>query len=106
VVRKRLLPEQIPILWKVKCSRERDEMDSHLEYFRSMNSLFCKKILKGGMGLCLLSLLSYLRADRILEWRFHWIDHSWMDGIIVEILGFVVSGIVWRRWMSLSGVGN
>ena len=33
VVRKRLVLDQIPILWKVKCSGEREEMDSHLENF-------------------------------------------------------------------------
>ena len=29
-----------------------------------------------------------------------------MDMLIVEILGFVVRGIVWRRWISIPGVGN
>jgi len=29
-----------------------------------------------------------------------------MDRLIVEIFGFVVRGIVWRRWISIPGVGN
>ena len=29
-----------------------------------------------------------------------------MDRFPVEILGFVVRGIVWRRWISIPGVGN
>ena len=33
VVRKRLVLDQIPILWKVKCLGEREEIDSHLENF-------------------------------------------------------------------------
>ena len=42
VVRKRYVLGQIPILWKVKCSGEREEMDSHLEIFWSfyLSSLF------------------------------------------------------------------
>ena len=35
VVRQRLVLDQIPILWKVKYSGEREEMDSHLENFWS-----------------------------------------------------------------------
>ena len=29
-----------------------------------------------------------------------------MDRLIVEIFGFVVRGIVWRRWISIPRVGN
>ena len=29
-----------------------------------------------------------------------------MDRFNVEILGFVVRGIVWRRWISIPGIGN
>ena len=42
LVRKRLVLDQIPILWKVKCLGEREEMDSHLVNFG---------LLSGGMGL-------------------------------------------------------
>ena len=42
VVRKRLVLDQIPILWKVKCTGEREEMDSRLEHLWSfyLSSLF------------------------------------------------------------------
>ena len=35
VVRKRLVLDQIPILWKVKFLAEREEMDLHIENFLS-----------------------------------------------------------------------
>ena len=52
MVRKRLVLDQIPILWKVKCSGEREEMDSHIENFWSFYlSPLISILLSGGMGL-------------------------------------------------------
>ena len=52
MVRKRLVLDQIPILWKVKCSGERAEMDSHLEiFFVFLFEPLISTLLSGGMGL-------------------------------------------------------
>ena len=105
VVRQRLVLDQIPILWKVKCSGEREEMDSHLENFWSfLFDLLILTLLSGGMGLvslCFFSLLLlqfFLRRWPILHRVFgreHCLDRPFeMDRLTVEILGFVVKGIV------------
>jgi len=47
-----------------------------------------------------------LHEDRVFG-RKHCLDRPFeMDRLTVEILGFVVRGIVWRRWISRPGVGN
>ena len=68
MVRKRLILDQIPILWKVKCSGEREEMDSHLENF--LVFLFeplISTLLSGGMGLVSLSLSFFASAPVFLR---------------------------------------
>ena len=119
VVRKRLILDQIPILWKVKCSGEREEMDSHLEHLWSFYfELLISTLLSGGMGLVSLSFFDIasapfflrrwpiLHEDRVIG-REHCLDRPFeMDRLTVEILGFVVRGIIWRRWISIPGVGN
>ena len=89
VVRQRLVLDQIPILWKVKYSGEREEMDSHLENIWSffiwapyLNSLEWR------YGSCLSFFLIssapfFLKEDdpysimiEFLEGSTAWIDHS------------------------------
>jgi len=116
VVFKRFVLDQIPILWKVKCSGEREEMDSHLENFWSfyLSSLFQLFWVEAWV-LSLFFIASapiFLRRwptlhnDRVFG-REHCLDRPFeVDRLTVEILGFVVRGIVWRRWISIPGVGN
>ena len=114
VVRKRLVLDQIPILWKVKCSRERDKMDSHLENIWSfyLSSLFQLSWVEVWvlspffffiyLFLSFIATLSrfflrrwpILHEDRVIGWE-HCLDRPFeMDRLTVEILGFVVRGIV------------
>ena len=98
VVRKRLVLDQIPILWKVKYSGEREEMDSHLENFWSfyLSSLFFFNSLERRYGSCLLflflssgaSLSIFLEDDpysmriELLEGSVACIDHSrWIGSL-------------------------
>ena len=93
MVRKRLVLDQIPILWKVKCSGEREEMDSHLEHLWSFYfELLISTLLSGGMGLVsffsLHQLLFFKEDDphsmsiELLEGSIAWIDHSrWIGSL-------------------------
>ena len=121
VVPKRLALDQIPILWKVKMFR--GEGGNGLMLRTSLVflfELFIWTLLSGGMGLvsfffffllvflytCFLRRWSTLHYDRIFG-REHFLDRPFgMDRLTVEIFGFVVRGIVWRRWISIPGVGN
>ena len=104
-----------------KFSGEREEMDSRLEHLWSfyLSSLFRLSWVE----VWVLSPFSFsffaslpivflkgrwpiLHEDKVVG-REHFLDRSFeMDRLIVEIFGFVVRGIVWRRWISIPGVGN
>ena len=121
VVRKRLVLDQIPIFWKVKCSEEREEMDSHLEIFWSfyLSSLFQLSWVE----VWVLSPFSFsffaslpivflkgrwpiLHEDKVVGME-HFLDRPFeMDRLTVGIFCFVVREIVWQRWISILGVGN
>ena len=113
VVHKRLVLNQIPTLWKVKCLGEREEMDSHLENFGLFIWAPYLNSLEWRYGSCLFFASVFfkgrwpiLHEDRVIG-REHCLDRPFvMDRLAVEILGFVVRGIVWRRWISIPGVGN
>ena len=99
MVRKRLVLNQIPILWRVKCSGEREEMDSHLENFWSfyLSSLYCKLFCMEVYGSLspflflsfMASSLVFFREDdpysimvEFLEGSIAWIDHSrWIGSL-------------------------
>ena len=50
--------------------------------------------------------MTILHEDRVIG-REHCLDRPFeMDRFTVEIFGFVVRRIVWRRWISILGVGN
>jgi len=112
-VHKRLVLDQIQILWKVKCSGEGGN-GLTLREFWSFEPLI-STLLSGGMDLvfffhyfCSVFLRRWptLHNDRVFG-REHCLDRPFeMDRFTVEILGFVVRGIVWRRWISIPGVGN
>ena len=104
VVHKRLVLDQILIIWKVKCSGEREEMDSHLEIFWFFIWAPYFNSLEWWYGSCLslffklLLLQFFLRRRPILhEDRFigteHCLDRPFeMDRLTVEILGFCCDG--------------
>ena len=122
MVRKRSVLDQIPILWKVKMFR--GEGGNGLTLRTSLVFLFellISSLLTGGMGLapflflsffaCLSSFVfrendPYSMRIKLLEWSISWIDHLRWIGSLWRFLVFVVKGIVWRRWVSIPGVGN
>ena len=97
---------------------EREEMDSRLEhlwsfYLSSLFELSWVEVWVLSLSLSLASVFLFiLRRWPILheDWvigRKHFLDRPFeMDRLTVEIFGFVVRGIVWRRWISILGVGN
>ena len=101
VVRRRLVLEQIPILWKVKCSGEREEMDSHLENFGLFIWAPYFNSLEWRYGSCLSFFfiasapVFFRRWPTLHEFRVtgreHCLDRPFeMDRFTVEILDFVV----------------
>ena len=103
MVRKRLVLDQIPILWKVKCSGERDEMDSRLENFWSfLFEPLISTLLSGGMGLvsfffhCFSSNF-FLKED---DPHFH-NDRVFLEGSTASIDHSRWIGSLWRYWVLL-----
>ena len=102
MVRKRLFLDQIPFIWKVKCSGEREEMDSHVENLWSFEPLI-STLLSGDMGLVffffIASALVFFKEDdphsimiEFSKGSTAWIDHSrWI-------------GSLWRFWNCLTKV--
>ena len=71
MVHKRLVLNQIPILWNVKFSREREEMDSHLENI-FLFELLISTLLSGGNGLVSLFSFFFIASAPVfffVEWR-------------------------------------
>ena len=109
VVRKRLVLDQIPILWRMKCPWERKKIDSHLErnFVSYLNSIFCNSFRR--VGLLLLSFSSFFREDNphsLLLIRFEFFGvcdektFRGMTGYTAKVLGFWFRrNYVWRGWM-------
>ena len=96
------------------CSGEREEMDSRLEhlwpfYLRSLFRLSWVEVWFFSLFFLLKFFLRrwpILHNDRAIG-REHNLNRPFeMDRLTVEILGFVVRGIVWWRWISILGVSN